>query len=293
MFNLNMRLEMKQAGGRSYGRKADIWSLGAAVVEMVTGKPPFHNLAPVTALFRIGSSSALPEIPSSLSPQGKDFLSLCFRRDVSMRPNAAELLQHPWITEIDESSSPTITNTYDTKTLAFQHETSSVIHAIGAPAPVPMPKNPKMFQAGTNGGNAATFIDKQVSAAAGLSNDVSSLQLQPVSSSHSMVTYSASESATVAASSSSAHGSSKSKRKDKEKSPRSSRPKSSKSQSSPRSDSEGGGKSPTSKSKRKSVQTTPAAATNPPPPEVEEEENDEEDAFGSILNFVSTRAHAE
>ena len=56
---------------KPYGRKADIWSLGAAVIEMVTGKPPFSDLAPIAALFRIGSSSAIPEIPPNLTASGE------------------------------------------------------------------------------------------------------------------------------------------------------------------------------------------------------------------------------
>ena len=64
----------------SYGRKADIWSLGAVVIEMITGKPPFYDLAPMTALFKVGSTDVLPDIPEDLSGEGKDFLSRCFQR---------------------------------------------------------------------------------------------------------------------------------------------------------------------------------------------------------------------
>lgn len=133
------------AGGRSYGRKADIWSLGAAVVEMATGKPPFHHLAPVTALFRLGSSSALPDIPQNLPPVAKDFLGLCFQRDVSVRPTAAELLEHPWMTMSDDSPNHTISGTFDTKNFAFEQDADELpkVHVIEAPVPVAMPKNPK------------------------------------------------------------------------------------------------------------------------------------------------------
>lgn len=96
--------------GGSYGCKADIWSLGAVVIEMLTGHPPFHNLPPVTALFRIGSSSASPEIPQSIPNQLKDFLSFCFIRDPSKRPTASLLLLHPWIKKNIDSNQTTFKN---------------------------------------------------------------------------------------------------------------------------------------------------------------------------------------
>ena len=31
----------------------DIWSVGCIVIELLTGKPPYYDLAPMAALFRI------------------------------------------------------------------------------------------------------------------------------------------------------------------------------------------------------------------------------------------------
>eukprot|EP01112_Ceratiomyxa_fruticulosa_P016244 TRINITY_DN4878_c0_g1_i1.p1 TRINITY_DN4878_c0_g1~~TRINITY_DN4878_c0_g1_i1.p1 ORF type:complete len:588 (-),score=164.58 TRINITY_DN4878_c0_g1_i1:221-1984(-) len=86
---------IKQSG---HGRQADIWSVGCTIIEMSTGKPPFSELSdPVAVLFRIASSDELPFIPTHLSPEGKDFLTLCFCRDPKFRPNATKLLTHPFL----------------------------------------------------------------------------------------------------------------------------------------------------------------------------------------------------
>jgi serine/threonine protein kinase len=84
-------------GNTNYGRKADIWSVGCVVVEMATGMPPFGDLPPVTALFKIGSEHVVPPIPGSLSEPARDLLSLCFNREPSLRPTARALLAHPFV----------------------------------------------------------------------------------------------------------------------------------------------------------------------------------------------------
>ncbi|XP_063944481.1 mitogen-activated protein kinase kinase kinase YODA [Daucus carota subsp. sativus] len=75
----------------------DIWSLGCTVLEMATTKPPWSQFEGVAAMFKIGHSKELPEIPDHLSDEGKDFVRLCLQRNPSDRPSAAQLLEHAFV----------------------------------------------------------------------------------------------------------------------------------------------------------------------------------------------------
>ncbi|XP_076919496.1 mitogen-activated protein kinase kinase kinase NPK1-like [Bidens hawaiensis] len=78
---------------------ADIWSVGCTVIEMATGKPPWsQQYQEVAALFHIGTTKAHPPIPDHLSADAKDFLLKCLQKEPGLRPNASELLQHPFVT---------------------------------------------------------------------------------------------------------------------------------------------------------------------------------------------------
>jgi len=113
------------ADGGSYGRKADIWSLGAVVIEMATGKPPWSDLAPVTALFKVGSSPAIPPFPETLGLDANDFLSKCFQRDPRLRPSATDLLKHPFVSEIPDQKIDILqanSQDGDKRTLSFSFE---------------------------------------------------------------------------------------------------------------------------------------------------------------------------
>lgn len=83
----------------SYTRKADIWSLGCLVVEMMSGTHPWPNLNQMQALFKIGSS-AKPSLPDEISQEAVEFLNLTFELDHEARPSADALLAHAFITEV-------------------------------------------------------------------------------------------------------------------------------------------------------------------------------------------------
>ncbi|XP_071716409.1 mitogen-activated protein kinase kinase kinase NPK1 [Rutidosis leptorrhynchoides] len=77
---------------------ADIWSVGCTVIEMATGKPPWsQQYQEVAALFHIGTTKAHPPIPDHLSTEAKDFLLKCLQKEPDFRPDASELLQHPFV----------------------------------------------------------------------------------------------------------------------------------------------------------------------------------------------------
>ncbi|KAF8495632.1 hypothetical protein JB92DRAFT_2818098 [Gautieria morchelliformis] len=82
----------------SYTLKADIWSVGCLVVEMLTGEHPWAQLTQMQAIFKIGSS-AKPACPSDISADAEDFLNQTFELDHNLRPSASTLLLHPWITK--------------------------------------------------------------------------------------------------------------------------------------------------------------------------------------------------
>lgn len=84
----------------SYGRKADIWSLGCVLIEMSTATAPWgpfdNHLA---AMVRIAMSEETPPVPGHLSVPCRDFIAHCTRRTPEERPSAAQLLAHDFVAE--------------------------------------------------------------------------------------------------------------------------------------------------------------------------------------------------
>lgn len=105
----------------SYNNKVDIWSLGCTLIEMVSKKMPFHEmnfenpvcdhsflslllaafmscstLSQYSVMFHIARGNS-PTIPENVSPELRDFLRLCLTLDGAARPEAATLLNHPFV----------------------------------------------------------------------------------------------------------------------------------------------------------------------------------------------------
>ncbi|XP_068654745.1 mitogen-activated protein kinase kinase kinase 5-like [Aristolochia californica] len=78
-----------------YDLAVDIWSLGCTIIEMFTGKPPWSEYEGAAAMFKVIKND--PPIPEMLSPEGKDFLQCCFRRNPLERPSANLLLEHRFV----------------------------------------------------------------------------------------------------------------------------------------------------------------------------------------------------
>lgn len=71
--------------------KSDVWSAACTAVEMVQGSPPYYELSPLRAFYRIVNDPH-PPLPAQTSSQLQDFLLRCFCRDPMARPSTAELL---------------------------------------------------------------------------------------------------------------------------------------------------------------------------------------------------------
>jgi mitogen-activated protein kinase kinase kinase len=89
----------------------DIWSVGCVVLEMRSGKRPWHHLDNEWAImYQIGIGSRHPPLPElagsndppgsfTISAAGLDFLECCFR-PAANRPAAVHLLQHGFFSDM-------------------------------------------------------------------------------------------------------------------------------------------------------------------------------------------------
>lgn len=76
--------------------KSDIWSLGATVIEMLTGYPPFFNFGPLPACHAVGKGTKI-QYPQNITAQCASFLDACFTFDAVKRPRAKSLKRHSWL----------------------------------------------------------------------------------------------------------------------------------------------------------------------------------------------------
>mmetsp|Transcript_13233 Transcript_13233/g.24793 ORF Transcript_13233/g.24793 Transcript_13233/m.24793 type:complete len:347 (+) Transcript_13233:937-1977(+) len=80
-----------------HGRKVDVWSLGCVLLEMATASHPWPGVTNYHTLCIEVAKGNSPPIPANLSPECQDFIQLCLKHDKRERPNAAQLMKHPFL----------------------------------------------------------------------------------------------------------------------------------------------------------------------------------------------------
>jgi serine/threonine protein kinase len=80
------------------GPKVDIWAIGITCLEMANGMPP-HAEASALRVVRLIAGGAAPKLDSDAgwSAEFHDFVAQCLIKDPTKRPNASELLSHPFL----------------------------------------------------------------------------------------------------------------------------------------------------------------------------------------------------
>ncbi len=69
------------------------------MIELLTGSPPYFELSPMAAIFRMVQDDC-PPLPPDISMELQEFLLKCFEKEPNFRPTAQDLLEHRWIRKV-------------------------------------------------------------------------------------------------------------------------------------------------------------------------------------------------
>lgn len=94
----------KVATRSSHGLETDVWSLGCMLYTLLVGKPPFETEAVKSTLTRVVMADYV--IPSHLSDHAKDLIDRLLKKNPKERIPLREILQHPFITQVDKHRLP-------------------------------------------------------------------------------------------------------------------------------------------------------------------------------------------
>eukprot|EP01134_Creolimax_fragrantissima_P008408 CFRG8408T1 len=86
----------------SYNEKCDIWSTGITVIECIDGLPPLIEIHPMRALqyIVVKEPPTITCTPEKWSDRLHEFVASCLQKSYHTRCNAAEMLDHPFVSEL-------------------------------------------------------------------------------------------------------------------------------------------------------------------------------------------------
>jgi len=101
----------ERLAGKPYSFASDVWSLGITLVECADGQYPYSSFSSANPnafvlLSQIINDPAPTLSTETFSPAFADFVARCLHKEPEHRPQAHELLEHPWLRMHDDALRP-------------------------------------------------------------------------------------------------------------------------------------------------------------------------------------------